>query len=183
MMRMREVLPVAVLVMGSPALAQSQLPDRPAASQAEASAPTRESIAQQFVLSYLNLWSAPNLASLRASRVFYRPRVSFHGRSLSAEELLTEKIRFVARWPERSYVARLDTMKTTCKADRCSVSMDFDFFATSGSRRKHSEGRGIFQVGLQFVDGRPFIVRENSRVTKRVLTGFPGSHPPAQFPG
>ena len=90
-MRMREVLPIAVLVMGSPALAQSQLPDRPAASQAEASAPTRESIAQQFVLSYLNLWSAPNLASLRASRVFYRPRVSFHGRSLSAEELLTKK--------------------------------------------------------------------------------------------
>jgi hypothetical protein len=54
-MRMREVLPIAVLVMGSPALAQSQLPDRPAASQAEASAPTRESIAQQFVQSYLNL--------------------------------------------------------------------------------------------------------------------------------
>ena len=60
MMRVREELPVAVLVMGSPALAQSQLPDQSAASEAEASAPTRESIAQQFVLSYLNFWSAPS---------------------------------------------------------------------------------------------------------------------------
>ena len=175
MKRMRELIPAVVLVFGSPALAQTELLDPNAAPRAEVSAPTRESVAQQFTLSYLNLWSAPNLASLRASRVSYRPRVEFHGRSFSADELLAEKIRFVARWPERSYVARVDTMKTTCKADQCNVSMEFDFFATSESRRKHSEGRGIFEVGIEFVAGRPYIVRENSRVTGRVLTSVPGS--------
>src|SRR5215212_2482996 len=64
---------------------------------------TPASVARQFALSYLDFWSAPNASTLVATPVFYAPHVVFHGRSMTSDALFAEKLRFVARWPDRSY--------------------------------------------------------------------------------
>ncbi len=98
--------------------------------------------------------------------MFYADRISFHGRSMSSRQLVAEKERFVRRWPERQYVPRRDTAQSTCTKDLCSVRIVFDFSATSRARKTHSEGDGVLELAIRFVAGRPYIVRENSRVTR-----------------
>ncbi len=136
-----------------------------------AEATTPASIARQFALSYLDFWSAPNPSTLVATPVFYARRVVFHGRSMTSDALFAEKLRFVARWPDRTYTPRLDTMRTTCVRDQCKVRTAFDFSAINSEAPRHSEGRGTLELAIKFVAGRPYIVEENSRVTHRGSAG------------
>jgi hypothetical protein len=136
-----------------------------------ADAPTPAGVARQFALSYLDFWSAPNPSTLVATPVFYAPRVVFHGRSMTSDALFAEKLRFVARWPDRTYTPRLDTMRTTCLRDLCRVRTAFDFSAANSNAPRHSEGRGTLELAIKFVAGRPYIVEENSRVTHRGSAG------------
>lgn len=141
-------------------------------------ATTPASVARQFALSYLDFWSAPNPSTLVATPVFYAPRVVFHGRSMTSDALFAEKLRFVARWPDRTYKPRLDTMRTTCVRDLCRVRTAFDFSATNSDSPRHSEGRGTLELAIKFMAGRPYIVEENSRVTHRGSAR--GEHRPAR---
>lgn len=143
-----------------------------AAAPRSADAPTPASIARQFALSYLDFWSAPNASTLVATPVFYAPRVVFHGRGMTSDALFAEKQRFVARWPERSYAPRLDTLRTACAGDVCRVRTVFDFSATNPAGPRHSEGQGTLELAIRFVAGRPYIVEENSRVTHRGAAGL-----------
>jgi hypothetical protein len=136
------------------------------AGGADASNPSRPSIARNFALSYLDFWSSPNPTTLHATPVFYSDRVVFHGRAMTSRQLVAEKRRFVRRWPERQYVPRRDAAKSTCTGDVCKVRFAFDFSATSRARKAHSEGDGILELAIHFVGGRPYIVRESSRVTR-----------------
>ncbi len=144
-------------------------------------ATTPASVARQFALSYLDFWSAPNPSTLVATPVFYAPRVVFHGRTMTSDALFAEKLRFVARWPDRSYKPRLETMRTSCARDLCRVRTAFDFSATNADATRHSEGLGTLELAIKFVAGRPYIVEENSRVTRRGAAGDDArSSPPAR---
>jgi hypothetical protein len=85
---------------------------------------------------------------------------------MSSRQLVTEKERFVRRWPERQYVPRPDAAQSTCTEDVCTVRVVFDFSATSRARKMHSEGDGVLELAINFVAGRPYIIRESSRVTR-----------------
>jgi hypothetical protein len=125
--------------------------------------------AQRLAVDYLNYWSAPNVLTLDATPHFFAPKVLFHGRPMSARALAREKRRFTQRWPHRNYVPRLGTMQTTCKASgkACTVRTAFDFTAASPTRGSQSEGRAVLELGMNFVEGRPVIVSETSRVIRR----------------
>ena len=157
----------ASIVAPSSAVAQQAAPPSVAAT-------TPASVARQFALSYLDFWSAPNPSTLVATPVFYAPQVVFHGRSMTSDAVFAEKLRFVARWPDRSYKPRLDTIRTTCAGDVCRVRTAFDFSASNSDKPRHSEGQGTLDLAIKFVGGRPFIVEENSRVTRRGGEARPG---------
>lgn len=156
---------LAVYVAVLPAATASAQPAAPPSAHAPAS------VARQFALSYLDFWSAPNPSTLVASPVFYAPRVVFHGRSMTSDALFAEKLRFVARWPDRNYKPRLETMRTSCTRDLCRVRTTFDFSAANAVAARHSEGQGTLELAIRFVGGRPYIVEENSRVTRRGSAG------------
>ena len=165
---------LAVCVAVLPAATASAQPAAPASAQAT----TPASVARQFALSYLDFWSAPNPSTLVASPVFYAPRVVFHGRSMTSDALFAEKLRFVARWPDRNYKPRPETMRTSCARDLCRVRTTFDFSATNADAARHSEGQGTLELAIRFVGGRPYIVEENSRVTRRGSAGNDARPPP-----
>jgi hypothetical protein len=125
--------------------------------------------ARQLAVEYLGYWSAPNAVALSATPDFYAPKVVFHGRVMSARALADEKRRFVQRWPQRYYTPRLATMRTACAraGDVCTVRTVFDFTAADPSRGARSQGVANLELGVAFADGRPKIVFENSRVTRR----------------
>ncbi|MHB2165669.1 hypothetical protein [Alsobacter sp. R-9] len=124
--------------------------------------------AEDFVRRYLEAWSRPNAEALAAMPEFYGERVTFHGRSRSFASLMREKVRFVRRWPERDYRPRQGDVTVRCHPDglSCRVSLLVDFDARG--RGRTSSGVTTLDIDVRFVDGRPVIASETSRVVERV---------------
>jgi hypothetical protein len=124
----------------------------------------RVSAARDFIISYLDSWSAPNDSALDDVAEFYAPRVLFHGRTISLKRLFNEKRRFARRWPERNYRPRADTMGVECKpnGELCTVHTVFDYVASNPKRGRISQGSGALQMIVEFIGDKPVIVAEHS---------------------
>ena len=125
--------------------------------------------AQNLVVKYLNLWSAPNRVTLSVASSFYGPTVLFHGRERTIGSVLAEKRRFTARWPQRNYRYRPGTTMVACESDgsRCTVWAIFDFSAAGSDQDRRSHGIGEHELVVKLSRGRPVIVAETSRVLQR----------------
>ncbi|WP_407521711.1 hypothetical protein [Methylobacterium oryzisoli] len=124
---------------------------------------------QDLARAYFASFSEPNGVVLGTTPRFYGDRVVFHGRPMSLAALLSEKRRFLARWPERRYRARPDSIRTACNAGlaTCQVDSTVDFMAANPDRGVRSEGTVAVRLALSFAGGRPVIVSESSRVLSR----------------
>ncbi|MEH3145368.1 MAG: hypothetical protein PGN34_08465 [Methylobacterium frigidaeris] len=132
--------------------------------------------AQGLNREYFASISDSNGATLGAAPRFYGDSVVFHGRPMSVASLLAEKQRFVARWPERRYRLRPDSVRTSCNAELavCRVQSTVDFTASSPSRGTRSQGTVAVELAIRFAGNRPVIVAENSWVMHRErLAGTP----------
>ncbi|GJD52603.1 hypothetical protein OPKNFCMD_5369 [Methylobacterium crusticola] len=125
--------------------------------------------AQRLTRDYLASISGTNNATLGAAPGFYGDRVVFHGRPMSVAALMTEKRRFVQRWPDRRYRPRPDSLRTACNAGlaTCRVRATVDFVALSPARGARSQGTVDLELAVSFAGGRPVIVAETSRVVHR----------------
>ena len=142
---------------------------RPETLPAEAPARRQAADARDLALAYLDYWSAPNAVTLDATPEFYGPRVRFHGRVLSARELFQQKLRFVQRWPERSYTVRPDSVRTACDpvSETCTVHAVFDFIAVNPARGRRSTGTAMLELVVDVSGPRPVIAAETSRIVSR----------------
>jgi hypothetical protein len=130
---------------------------------------TREQDARKLVIRYLDMWSTVNDVALQAAPQFYGSTVEFHGRKISLQALLTEKRRFMQRWPERVYSYRRETMTVRCELSgvSCQVRSVFDFDASNPKLGRRSGGIGTHEVVVSFAADRPLITSENSRLLGR----------------
>ncbi|MBZ6077539.1 hypothetical protein [Microvirga puerhi] len=149
--------------------AQSARPDQTSptlASPQNDARPERTQAARDLTLRYLQSWSSVTEEGLDATSEFYGPRVLFHGRLVSARNLMREKRRFIRRWPERSYNARPGTLQVACEmqGDDCAVQAIFDFTAAHPKRGRQAQGVGALQLIVTFVDNQPVIAAESSIV-------------------
>ncbi|WP_298952405.1 hypothetical protein [uncultured Methylobacterium sp.] len=136
--------------------------------------------AQTLNRDYFASISESNGATLGDAPRFYGDSVVFHGRPMSMGALLAEKRRFVARWPERRYRLRPDSVRTACNAELglCRVQSTVDFSAASPGRGTRSQGTVAVELAVRFVGERPVIVSENSWVMHRErLAGAPSLQP------
>lgn len=124
---------------------------------------------QRLARDYLASISGPNGATLAAAPGFYGSQVVFHGRSMSVASLMSEKRRFVQRWPERRYRPRSDSLRTACNAGLavCQVRATVDFSAFSPDRGVRSQGTVDLELAVSLAGARPVIIAENSRVVRR----------------
>jgi hypothetical protein len=126
---------------------------------------TREDVARNLAVAYLDAWSSPNEEAIAATADFYAPVVTFHGRVLDLRALLAEKRRFARRWPARRYVPRPETLGVGCRdaAETCTVRSVFDFEAAHPRAGRRARGVATLELVVSF-DGRdaPAIVAENS---------------------
>ncbi|ACA16993.1 conserved hypothetical protein [Methylobacterium sp. 4-46] len=125
--------------------------------------------AQDLTQDYFATLSQPNRVSLGTQTRFYADRVVFHGRPMTLAAVIAEKQRFFARWPERRYRARPDSMRTACNAGiaTCQVDSMVDFMAINPERGARSQGTVAVRMAVSFAGGRPVIVAETSRVLSR----------------
>lgn len=124
---------------------------------------------QRLARDYLASISGPNGAALATAPGFYGDQVVFHGRTMTVAHLMSEKRRFVQRWPERRYRPRPDSLRTACNAGLavCRVQATVDFSASSPDRGARSQGTVDLELTVSLAGARPVIIAETSRVVSR----------------
>lgn len=99
----------------SPLLYQFPFPGvLPPSPEASASRTELEQKTANFITSIMASWSGSNENAATAMRDSYDTHVTYYGQSLLKDEVLTDKLRFIERWPKRKYVIR--TLGTSCVA-------------------------------------------------------------------
>jgi len=118
---------------------------------------------------YLRLWSSSNQAALADVHLIYAPQVKFFGRRMDRRSLAAEKMRFVRRWPIRTYAHRPGTMRVQCNpnAQACVVRSIVDWEAVAPQRRVVSRGSSAFELGVDFSGPQPLVLYESGRVIAR----------------
>ncbi|TCL75575.1 hypothetical protein [Rhizobium sp. BK251] len=134
---------------------------------AAAVGPATEDAARDFVLGVIRSSSLPKGELLALTSNIYSDNVSFYGTSITKAEVLEEKATYADRWPSRSSVVKMDTISTTCLADRCRVSGMYDWRVQDPKRKKQAAGSAQFAYEVQ-MGTSPQIIAEEGKVVSRV---------------
>lgn len=128
--------------------------------------PEQEALA---TVAYLNqLWSEDGLSALPEIRSMYAPEVEFYGSVASVEDVMADKLRLAERWTERDYSLDDATSSATCATPTsCLVQGEVVWASRSPDSTRRSGGRARVLIGLERVDGRFLIVREEGEVIER----------------
>jgi hypothetical protein len=99
------------------------------------------------------------------------------GRYMSPNELLADKRKFMARWPDRLYTLREGTVSLNWKSDdRFDVSGIVDWTCSSPERHQTSVGSEQFTFGLHRESAGGFtIINENAQIVARTVSNEPQS--------
>jgi hypothetical protein len=157
-----KVVPTVVQLLCKQPAAEAAVAAAPSTSPSPATA--NQALAEAFVHKYHAAWSADNETALAFMKTAYADRVTFYGGTVASEDVLSEKRKFAARWPTRSYTVRADTLSVICRGSECDVSAVVDWYAHSDARNKTSSGAATFE--LTFNTDRREISRETGKVLK-----------------
>jgi hypothetical protein len=133
--------------------------------------------ASEFVVELLRMWSEPNDPKLSRLDSLYADQVSYYGKQRPRQEVLADKRKFAARWPDRKYQLRPDTLSVNCDhaSSNCRVEGIVDWQARSPARAASTSGTAHFLYSLASAGQTFMIITENSSVLER--TAAPASQP------
>lgn len=106
------------------------------------------------------------VASIQTVATFYADTVSYYGKLKSLREVLADKRRYFARWPERAYRIRDDSVRVNCSNGACMVSGIYDWLVRSVPRNKQAQGVARFNYTIS-LGPDPKIISEAGKVIKR----------------
>jgi hypothetical protein len=127
---------MGIVLCGSQALAQ------PAATEMTATE------ARVWLEDYVRIWSSDRDVNIATVNKYYAPVVTYYGRQMGRNQVLDDKLRYIRRYPVRSYKIVEGTVAVACNTQRtmCTTS-------------------GVMQIQLVDRDGRTL-----SRMAKLLLT-------------
>jgi hypothetical protein len=101
----------------------------------------------------------------RIDRV-YAARTEYYGKMRSRSQFASDKLRYYARWPQRSFKLDPKTLRISATGDgRYNVSFEYQFDV--GSPTATRSGRGETRLLLQVAGDRIMIQSENGKVLER----------------
>jgi hypothetical protein len=140
--------------------------------------------ARDFVIALNVLLSGSNEQYARLIGGLYADQVVYYGKQLSRAEVVAQLVKFIERWPDRSYVVRPDSLRVQCdvQSHACQVSGAIDFSAKSVARNQWSRGAATFEYLLAFRPNQkyPVIANESGAVLDRQMTALQPS--PRRYP-
>src|SRR5690606_38535392 len=83
-------------------------------------------------------------ASLWTVQTRYADQVSYYGKQTPLAEVLRDKRAYFARWPERAYRIRDNTVSVSCGTTMCNVSGIYDWMVRSPPRNRQAQGSANF---------------------------------------
>jgi hypothetical protein len=140
-----------------------------AVQSTSASQPTSvERNAVEAAKNFFRATSRSNFRSMTYLRKVYPSKVRYFGTLTSKAAVLSEKRKFMRRWPDRAYAIRPGSVSTSCVASEqtCTVTGKVDWRAHSAARNTTSAGTARFQLTFR-TRGYPHLVSEWSEVLMR----------------
>lgn len=130
--------------------------------------PTPERDALATVAYFNQLWSEDGLAALPEIRSMYASEVEFYGSVVPVEDVMADKVRLAERWTERDYSLDPTASKVTCASSTsCLVEGEVVWTSRTPDNTRRSGGRARVLIGLERINGRFLIVREEGAVIER----------------
>jgi hypothetical protein len=98
----------------------------------------------------------------------YAPEVTYYGSVKDKQTILTDKRKFMERWPQRNYQIRDGSVSVQCEgaSSTCGVTGIIDWEVSSPARKANSNGSVTFSYNLNMASAI-LIVEENSTLVKR----------------
>jgi hypothetical protein len=133
----------------------------------EAYAPLSAEAAQRRLETYVETWSSNREINPMNVGHYYADRVIYYGKPMSRQQVLHDKLKYIATWPERHYRIVPGTVSAVCDGQRamCRVSgiMAWDRRSITG---KESVGRARLTLLLSRESGGR-IARESASLYSR----------------
>lgn len=125
-----------------------------------------------FIHAYHDALSHPNNVALEYMANAYASDVSFYGKKVPKHSVLSEKRKFVERWPLRAYNVRRDSLSVDC-ASICRVSGVLDWYTIRNQGEARSSGSAEFSLYWDPISG--LITSEAGKVlsSDRTTTSSP----------
>jgi hypothetical protein len=124
-----------------------------------------EATALEVIKNLIERDGTDSAAAIQTVASFYADTVSYYGKQRSLVEVLEDKRKYFARWPERAYRIRDDSIMVTCANNACMVSGVYDWMVRSIPRNKQAQGVARFSYTIS-LGVRPKIVSESGNVVK-----------------
>ncbi len=125
-------------------------------------------LAAEFVGFIAETYLNGDLSSAEEIGALYGERVGYYGQSLARPKVIADKLKYNQRWPKRSYVLDLDSLKVVSKPNASNTAeVRFEYDYTVSDARETRRGRGVARLKLTADEGRLVIVAEDGKVLKR----------------
>lgn len=109
-------------------------------------------------------WDADQ--ALAKASTSYSGFVDFYGKKLTRDDVLRDKIQYMARWPVRSVQPRDESILVGCDQNVCSISGIYDWAVSNPLKNKRISGVSKFFYQLQ-MSNPPQVIKENGIVIER----------------
>ena len=125
--------------------------------------------AREFLDDYFRQTQAEGSLVLAYVRRSYGAEIRYYGKTVPLAQVIEEKRRYLARWPERSYRLKPETTRIECDEARgtCQASGELDYQARNPGEAKVSAGSASYDLRIVFAREGPRIVEENGRTLAR----------------
>jgi hypothetical protein len=128
-----------------------------------------------FVIGYFGAWSRPESdVALDLVAKFYGSTTTYGGKTISRDELIEHKRKFVERWPIRVYIVRPSETMIWCMArdaDPCFIAATVQWTLKLSNVDAGCSGVGKYDFEVLPTNGRdrlaPRIISESSRGTQK----------------
>jgi hypothetical protein len=153
-----------------PAITLAQQASKPLPGIAERPGEARTMLNPSFVAYIADAYLNPPAPTAEELGPMYAPRVLYYGREVGRGEVVSDKLRYYKRWPERRYELARDTLKvqprgTMGEATEADVVFEYTFEVSGAGEVRR--GRGVTELRIAADDGRLVINGERSRVLQR----------------
>lgn len=131
-------------------------------------ASTLEARARAFLDEYMRRMQASPSDALSYVQQILSPELTYYGKArMKADQVLTEKRRYLARWPQRSYQVKPETVQIACDVARAACRLTGELNYRAANAEKASSGSASFELRVSFTSAGPRIVEESGRTLAR----------------
>jgi uncharacterized caspase-like protein len=141
----------------------------PPLSSPSGNAATLDSRARAFVEDYMRRTEGETEQVLAFVRNSFGAEIRYYGKVVPNAQVVEEKRRYLARWPQRRYQLKPQTMRIQCDQGQatCVMSGELDYNVRDPRAARSASGAATYELRVVFTQAGPKVIEETGRSLAR----------------